>query len=35
MGVPGARVETAEALGDALRGAVAEPGPRLIEAVLE
>ena len=34
LGVPGVRVDTAESLADALRGAFAEPGPRLIEAVV-
>ncbi len=34
LGVPGSRVETAEALATALATALAEPGPRLIEAVL-
>jgi len=34
MGVPGARVETAEALARELERAVAEPGPHLIEAVM-
>jgi len=33
MGVPGTRVETAEALDAALARACAEPGPHLIEAV--
>jgi acetolactate synthase-1/2/3 large subunit len=33
FGVPSARVDTAEALIDALRRAVAEPGPHLIEVV--
>jgi acetolactate synthase-1/2/3 large subunit len=34
FGVPGRRVETAEQLGDALSGALAEPGPHLIEALV-
>jgi acetolactate synthase-1/2/3 large subunit len=34
LGVPGVRVETAEALSSELARAVAEPGPHLIEAVL-
>lgn len=34
LGVPGRRVDTAEALCDALARALAEPGPALIEAVL-
>jgi len=34
LGVPGTRVDTADALADALRRAFAEPGPALIEAVL-
>jgi acetolactate synthase-1/2/3 large subunit len=34
LGVPGTRVETAEALAAALERSLAEPGPRLIEAVL-
>jgi acetolactate synthase-1/2/3 large subunit len=34
MGVPGTRVEDAPALARAIREAVAEPGPHLIEAVL-
>ena len=34
FGVPGRRVETGEALADALSRALAEPGPNLIEAVL-
>jgi acetolactate synthase-1/2/3 large subunit len=34
MGVGAARVETAEDLAQQLEGALAEPGPRLIEAVL-
>jgi acetolactate synthase-1/2/3 large subunit len=34
MGVAGARVDTAEDLATALERALAEPGPRLIEAVL-
>jgi acetolactate synthase-1/2/3 large subunit len=34
MGVPGVRVERAEDLTRALREGLAEPGPRLIEAVL-
>ena len=34
MGVPGQRVEDARALYDAIRAAVAEPGPYLIEAIL-
>ena len=33
FGVPGRRVETGEALADALARALAEPGPHLIEAV--
>jgi len=35
FGVPAERVETAEALKTALQRALAEPGPHLIEAVLE
>jgi acetolactate synthase-1/2/3 large subunit len=35
FGVPGERVETAAALRTALRHALHEPGPHLIEAVLE
>jgi acetolactate synthase-1/2/3 large subunit len=34
MGVPGSRAFTAEDLQSQLRTAIAEPGPRLIEAVL-
>jgi acetolactate synthase-1/2/3 large subunit len=34
MGVPGRRVEDAPALAAAIREAVAEPGPHLIEAVM-
>jgi len=34
MGVPGARAETADDFAAAFRAALAEPGPRLIEAVL-
>lgn len=34
LGVPGARAETAESLAQELARALAEPGPRLIEAVL-
>ena len=34
FGVPGVRVECAEALVKELERAVAEPGPRLIEIVL-
>ena len=34
MGVPARRVRTAEELADALRGALAEPGPHLIDAVV-
>lgn len=34
MGVPGSRATTAEELADQLRGALAEPGPHLIDAVL-
>jgi acetolactate synthase I/II/III large subunit len=34
MGVAGRRVEDAPALAAALRDALAEPGPHLIEAVL-
>jgi acetolactate synthase-1/2/3 large subunit len=34
MGVPGSRADTAEDFIAAFRGALAEPGPRLIEAVL-
>jgi acetolactate synthase I/II/III large subunit len=34
MGVPGERVETAEELAAALRRALAEPGPHLVQAVL-
>jgi acetolactate synthase-1/2/3 large subunit len=33
-GVPGTRVETAEDLARSLEVALAEPGPRVIEAVL-
>jgi acetolactate synthase-1/2/3 large subunit len=33
MGVPGRRVEHAPGLAAALREALAEPGPHLIEAV--
>jgi acetolactate synthase-1/2/3 large subunit len=34
LGVPAARVTTAEALQDALRQAHAAPGPHLIEAIV-
>jgi acetolactate synthase-1/2/3 large subunit len=34
MGVPGSRADTAESFIAAFRGALAEPGPKLIEAVL-
>ena len=34
MGVPAARAETAQQFYDALADALANPGPRLIEAVL-
>jgi acetolactate synthase-1/2/3 large subunit len=34
MGVPARRVRTPEELADALRGAFAEPGPHLIDAVV-
>jgi acetolactate synthase I/II/III large subunit len=34
MGVPGSRAETAEELADAVRRALAEPGPHLVQAVL-
>ncbi len=34
MGVPARRVRTCEELAEALRGAFAEPGPRLIDAVV-
>jgi acetolactate synthase I/II/III large subunit len=34
FGVPSLRVDTAEQLLDALRGAIAEPGPHLIEVVI-
>ena len=34
MGVPSRRVDTAEALADAMRWAFEEPGPHLIEAVV-
>jgi acetolactate synthase-1/2/3 large subunit len=34
LGVPGVRVDTAETFADALRRALAEPGPSLIEAVI-
>jgi acetolactate synthase I/II/III large subunit len=34
MGVPARRVRTAEEFADALRGAFAEPGPHLIDAVV-
>ena len=34
MGVPARRVDTAEELADALRWALSEPGPHLIEAVM-
>jgi acetolactate synthase-1/2/3 large subunit len=34
MGVPGERAETAEELAAALRRALAEPGPHLVQAVL-
>jgi acetolactate synthase I/II/III large subunit len=34
MGVPARRVRTAEEFADALRGALAEPGPHLIDAVV-
>ncbi len=35
MGVPATRVETADALSTALKGSLDEPGPNLIEAVLD
>ncbi|NYJ06566.1 acetolactate synthase large subunit [Petropleomorpha daqingensis] len=35
MGVPATRAETAEQLADQLRRALAEPGPHLIDAVLD
>jgi acetolactate synthase I/II/III large subunit len=34
FGVPARRVETAEQLGEALEGALSEPGPHLIEAMV-
>ena len=34
LGVPATRAETAEELADQLRGALAEPGPHLVDAVL-
>jgi acetolactate synthase-1/2/3 large subunit len=34
MGVPGRRVTDADALAGALREAMSEPGPHLIEAVI-
>ena len=34
MGVPGVRVETAEALSKELERALAEPGPRMIEMLM-
>jgi acetolactate synthase-1/2/3 large subunit len=34
MGVPGARVETAEELANVVERALAEAGPQLIEAVI-
>jgi acetolactate synthase-1/2/3 large subunit len=34
FGVPGSRVTTADAFADALRAALSEPGPSLVEAVL-
>jgi acetolactate synthase-1/2/3 large subunit len=34
FGVPGSRVTTADALADALRASLTEPGPSLVEAVL-
>jgi len=34
LGVPGTRVETADAFCSAFEGALAEPGPSLIEALL-
>jgi acetolactate synthase-1/2/3 large subunit len=34
LGVPGRRVEDARALASAIRDAIAEPGPHLIEAVM-
>jgi acetolactate synthase-1/2/3 large subunit len=34
LGVPSQRVDTGEALVDALRRAIAEPGPHLIEVVI-
>jgi acetolactate synthase-1/2/3 large subunit len=34
MGVPARRVRTAEEFADALRGAFAEPGPHLIDAMV-
>ena len=35
MGVPASRATTAEELADQLARALAEPGPHLIDAVLE
>lgn len=34
LGVPGVRVETAEGLGHALKRAIEEPGPQLIDVIL-
>jgi acetolactate synthase-1/2/3 large subunit len=34
LGVPGRRAQSADAFGDALARALAEPGPSLIEALL-
>jgi acetolactate synthase-1/2/3 large subunit len=34
QGVPGRRVEDVQSLADAVRDAVSEPGPHLIEAVI-
>ncbi len=34
FGVPGSRVDTADAFADALRRAFAEPGPSLVEALI-
>jgi acetolactate synthase-1/2/3 large subunit len=34
LGVPAQRVDTAEALGEAIRRAVSEPGPQLVEVVV-
>ena len=35
MGVPGVRAESADTFAEALRRALGEPGPSLVEAVLE